>query len=95
MRSCWTWGCKFALALAEAEKCPLLTGDAALRAAAEIERINVKGTVWLMSEMVSQQRITVSVARAALHRMRVNGRRLPWGVAEKMLDDFEAAQAQK
>lgn len=85
----------FALALAEAEKCPLLTGDAALRAAAEIERINVKGTVWLMSEMVSQQRITVSVARAALHRMRVNGRRLPWGVAEKMLDDFEAAQAQK
>ncbi|MAK54810.1 MAG: DUF3368 domain-containing protein [Pusillimonas sp.] len=43
----------FALALAEAEKCPLLTGDAALRVAAEMEGINVKGTVWLMSQMVS------------------------------------------
>ena len=82
----------FALALAEAEKCPLLTGDAALRTAAETEKIEVKGTVWLISEMVRQQRITVPVARAALHKMRVNGRRLPWDVAEKMLDELEAVQ---
>ncbi len=82
----------FALALAEAEKCPLLTGDAALRTAAETEKVEVKGTVWLISEMVRQQRITVPVARAALHRMRVNGRRLPWDVAEKMLDELEAGQ---
>ena len=79
----------FALALAEVEKCPLLTGDAALRTAAETEKIEVKGTVWLISEMVRQNRITITVARAALHRMRVNGRRLPWDVAEKMLDEFE------
>ncbi len=82
----------FALALAEAEKCPLLTGDAALRTAAETEKVEVKGTVWLISEMVRQQRITVPVAKAALHRMRVNGRRLPWDVAEKVLDELEAAQ---
>lgn len=82
----------FALALAEAEKCPLLTGDAALRTAAETEKVEVKGTVWLISEMVRQQRITVPVARAALQRMRVNGRRLPWDVAEKILVELEAAQ---
>lgn len=35
----------FALALAESEKCPLLTGDAALRAAAESEKLEVKGTI--------------------------------------------------
>ena len=83
----------FALALAEVEKCPLLTGDAALRQAAETEHVEVKGTVWLISEMVREQRITVAVARAALHKMRVNGRRLPWDVAEKMLVMLEAAPA--
>lgn len=34
----------FGLALAEAEGCPLLTGDAALRQAAEAEQIEVRGT---------------------------------------------------
>jgi len=79
----------FALALAEDKHCPLLTGDAALRQAAEMERVEVKGTVWLIEEMVREQRITVTVARAALHKMRVNGRRLPWEVAEKRLDKLE------
>jgi len=79
----------FALALAEDKKCPLLTGDAALRQAAEMEQVEVKGTVWLIAEMVREQRITVTVARAALHKMRVNGRRLPWEVAEKRLDELE------
>jgi hypothetical protein len=31
----------------------------------------------------------VTVARAALHKMRVNGRRLPWDAAEQVLVDFE------
>lgn len=79
----------FALALAEVEKCPLLTGDAALRQAAEAERVEVKGTVWLIAEMVRKQRITVTVARVALHKMRTNGRRLPWDAAEQVLADFE------
>jgi hypothetical protein len=79
----------FALALAEFEKCPLLTGDAALRQAAEAEQVEVKGTIWLISEMVREQRITVAVARAALQKMRTNGRRLPWEAAEKMLNALE------
>ncbi len=85
----------FALALAEGEKCLLLTGDAALRQAAETEQVEVKGTVWLISEMVREQRITVTVARAALHKMRANGRRLPWDAAEQMLAALEAALSPK
>ena len=81
----------FALALAEVEECPLLTGDAALRQAAETEHVEVKGTVWLISEMVREQRITIPVARAALQKMRINGRRLPWDAAEQMLGAIEAA----
>lgn len=80
----------FALALAEAENCPLLTGDAALRAAAESENVEVKGTIWLISEMVKEQRITVAVARASLSKMRENGRRLPWEIAEKMLNEHKS-----
>lgn len=68
---------------------PFLTGDAALRAAAESENVEVKGTIWLISEMVREQRITVVVARAALSKMRENGRRLPWDIAEQMLAVFE------
>ena len=73
--------------MAEAENCPLLTGDAALRVAAESENVEVKGTIWLIMEMVRERRITVAVARAALNKMRENGRRLPWDVAEQLLND--------
>jgi hypothetical protein len=74
----------FALALAEHAQCPLLTGDAALRSAAETEQVEVKGTVWLVTEMVRKQCITATVARAAFERMRERGRRLPWDVVERL-----------
>ncbi len=54
-----------------------------------MEQVEVKGTVWLIAEMVREQLITVTVAKVALHKMRVNGRRLPWELAEKMLDELE------
>lgn len=79
----------FALALAEHAQCPLLTGDAALRSAAEAEHIEVKGTIWLVTEMVRQQCITVAVARAAYKQMQEQGRRLPWDVAEINLKSLE------
>lgn len=77
----------FALALAEQAQCPLLTGDAALRSAAEAEHIEVKGTVWLVAEMLGKKCITPTVARAAFDRMREGGRRLPWDVLEKLLKE--------
>lgn len=78
----------FALALAEQAQCPLLTGDAALRNAAEAERIEVKGTVWLVAEMLHKKCITPTVARAAFERMREGGRRLPWDAVEKLLKEY-------
>ena len=75
----------FALALAEQAQCPLLTGDAALRSAAEAEHIEVKGTVWLVTEMLRKKSITPAVGRAAFQRMREGGRRLPWDGVEKLL----------
>lgn len=67
----------FALALAYAERAPLLTGDRHLRQAAEKERIPVHGTLWALDEMVAQNILVHSQAASALHRMRTAHRRLP------------------
>jgi predicted nucleic acid-binding protein len=79
----------FALVLAEIEKCPLLTGDSALRRAAEAENLKVNGTLWLIGEMIQKKLITTVVARAALKKMQNSGRRLPWELAESLLASFE------
>lgn len=79
----------FTIALAEEKQCSLLTGDAALRQAAESEQIDVKGTLWLIEEMIKERKITLQVARAALRRMQDNGRRLPWAIAEQRLSALE------
>lgn len=78
----------FALVLAAEANCPLLTGDRDLKAAAESENIEVRGTLWLVTEMVKAGNITVAVARGAYQRMRGSGRRLPWDVAEQLLADL-------
>ena len=80
----------FALILARKHGCPLLTGDRALRKAAETESVEVKGSVWLLMEMVHQQRITAQVARAALQKMRDKGRRLHWAESERQLAAYES-----
>lgn len=79
----------FALALAEHEKCPLLTGDAALRSAAEKEQLEVKGTLWLVEEMVRAGRISIAIAKNAYKLMREKGRRLPWDKADAGLKAIE------
>ena len=79
----------FALALAEHAQCPLLTGDAALRSAAQAEHIEVKGTVWLVEEMLRKKCITATVARVAFKTMQEQGRRLPWELVEHMLKTME------
>ena len=81
----------FALVLATSEQCPLLTGDKNLKAAAESENVEVRGTLWLVNKMVQSGKITVHVARNAYQLMRAHGRRLPWNVAEEMLAELETA----
>jgi hypothetical protein len=84
----------FALVLAAEEQCPLLTGDKDLRAAAEQESVEVRGTLWLVAEMVKTGKISVQIARNGFQRMRVHGRRLPWDLAEQMLAALENEQSE-
>lgn len=79
----------FALVLAQRQQCPLLSGDEALREAALSEGLDVKGTLWLVEQMIRQQKISVHVARSAYQMMREQGRRLPWGMAEQRLAELE------
>ena len=75
----------FALALAKQERSPLLTGDAALRAAAIRESVVVAGTIWLVEAMVVHQLISLEKAQVAYQRMREGGSRLPWDDAHSRL----------
>ena len=79
-----------ALALARQENAPLLTGDAALRKAAERESVSVVGTIWVVETMVVTQLISIDRARAAYAAMRAADRRLPWDLAERSLEELAA-----
>lgn len=79
----------FALVLAAEENCPLLTGDKDLKAAAESENVEVRGTLWLVEEMVKAGKISLQIARNAYQRMQVHGRRLPWKEAEDRLAQLD------
>jgi len=75
----------FALALAKQEKCPLLTGDRALRDAAIQEGVEVRGTLWIVEEMVIGKIISKQQAHEAYTAMEQKGRRLPWHIAYERL----------
>lgn len=78
----------FALMLAKQEKCPLLTGDQNLRKAAELENVEVKGTLWIVEAMITHQLISIEAARIAYTKMKASGRRLPWQQAEARLSEM-------
>ena len=76
----------FALCLAKQKNCPLVTGDMALRKAAEKEGIVVQGTISLITQLVRQQIGTKETALKAYEKMKLSGRRLPWKVALEHLN---------
>ncbi|WP_233208929.1 MULTISPECIES: DUF3368 domain-containing protein [unclassified Erwinia] len=78
----------FALALAKQEKCPLLTGDRALRKAAESEKLTVMGSLWVVEQLVLLGTISPAQARTAYRRMKDAGRRLPWDEALLRLEQI-------
>ena len=80
----------FALALAAQRQCPLLTGDQALRSAAENEAVMVQGTLWLVKMLVKRRLISTEDARAAYQKMKNARRRLPWDLAEVGLRALES-----
>lgn len=75
-----------ALALAQQEECPLLTGDNHLKDAATAEQVEVKGTLWLVEQMVVHGIITIQIAHDSYRLMESSGRRLPWKLARQRLD---------
>lgn len=79
----------FALVLAKQMQCPLLTGDKPLRSMAKQERVDVKGTIWVMDELLSRSIITVQEAKTAYEKIKFEGRRLPWDKVKNQLALFE------
>ena len=75
-----------ALTLALQEGCPLLTGDKDLRESAEIENIEVKGSIWLVEQLVIEEIITLDNARESYRLMEASDRRLPFHLAYRRLD---------
>lgn len=77
-----------ALALAKQESCPLVTGDRRLREAATNEKVEVKGTLWLIGRMFEEKLINKENAKRAYDKMRVANRRLPWAQVTQQLKQF-------
>ncbi len=69
----------FALALAQKEGCPLMTGDKDLRDAAYQEGVKVHGTLWLIERLFVENILTLNRIRSAYKLMEDANRRLPWG----------------
>lgn len=79
-----------ALSLAKQESCPLLTGDKALRDAAQKEVVLIKGTVWVLEQLVVHQKIVKNQAITALDIMKSKGRRLPFDYAKQIILNISA-----
>ena len=75
----------FGLALARQENCMLLTGDSLMRTLAESEGREVRGTLWLVEQILNSGLIKPKRARQAYDVMRKAGRRLPWEEVEGRL----------
>ncbi len=79
-----------ALSLAREQSCPLITGDRNLRHVAKREKVDLKGTLWVMRRMIEQEIVEISQAKSAFETMREKKRRLPWAKARQMLGEFES-----
>jgi predicted nucleic acid-binding protein len=77
-----------ALVVARASGAILLTGDRALRRAAEREGVEVHGILWLLDMLVETDALTPENAAGALHKMLVAGARLPAAETRARLDGW-------
>lgn len=77
-----------ALSLARQYECPLLSGDGAIRQASMIENIPVRGTLWLIEEMLRTGVIRSEQAKDAYATMQERGSRLPWDEVEKQISQY-------
>jgi hypothetical protein len=75
----------FALAMARNLACALLSGDRALRTAAEIEGVEVHGTLWLVDRLLQARIVSLDRVVAAYDAMKRDGSRLPWDEVEAQI----------
>ncbi len=78
-----------ALVLAELKAIPLLTGDKKLRQVCLEINIDVRGTLWLVEQMLLGQIITVTEAEKAYDFMEEDGSRLPWDEIKKQITKWK------
>jgi rRNA-processing protein FCF1 len=78
-----------ALSLAQQESCSLLTGDARLKQLAIVEGIQVRGTLWLVEQMIMANCVTIEQAEIAYVKMRNDGSRLPKADIKKQIKKFQ------
>jgi predicted nucleic acid-binding protein len=79
------------LVLAEETGCKLLTGDQALRNAAENEgNVVVHGTLWLLDQMVLHKTLTRKKAAVSLQLLLDTGARLPVAACEERMKKWTA-----
>lgn len=77
-----------ALALAKQENCPLITGDKRLRKAADQEKVDKRGTIWIIGQMLEHRVITADEADTACAMMRQAGSRLPWPQLATLIEGY-------
>lgn len=80
----------FALAIAKRNRYTLLTGDKNLRLAAEYEDVAVKGTLWVLDEILKEALISKKIYRSYVSDLRkFNGQkiRLPEAELRKRLEE--------
>lgn len=80
-----------ALSLADQIDGTLLTGDNALRNAAESEDVEVHGTIWIGDRLLDHDLIDNRELRTAYQSMRDRDRRLPWDHINDRLADLGLA----
>lgn len=67
----------------------LATGDRRLRAAAEIEGVELCGTVTLIGEMLASVIVSAQEIDRSIQLMRRHGRRLPWDELEALIRGYQ------
>lgn len=83
----------FALLLAKKNSCPLITGDRALRKAAEQERVVAHGLLWLIDAMVNSKILPGTKAADALKNIIAAGSWLPKKECEERLKRWGKANS--
>ncbi|MEJ5349867.1 MAG: hypothetical protein WHS46_14395 [Desulfosoma sp.] len=77
------------LVLAQRERAILLTSNRRLREAAEQNGVTVRGTLWLLDELVAAGLLTTAAAAHALREMLAQGSRLPANECQRRLKAWE------